>query len=269
MDGSFRDAELSGWTARADSYDRLFTPLSNQVIPPIIAALGDIRGKRVLDVCCGSGHLTAALIGAGADAEGLDFAPTIVDKAKANHPDIRFTQGDAESLPYEKETFDHIVCCYGVMHLEQPDKAISDAYRVLRSSGRYVFTQWAKDDQLLQMVSAAIATHGDQAVVLPPAPPMMRFGEPNECRRVLEAVGFRGIMVDRIDVEWRDSRAEALLDLIHGSAVRAALLIDAQAPERRTRIHEAIVNAARANSPSPGTAVVRRPTVLAGGTKIT
>lgn len=268
MSGSFRDSELSGWTSRADSYDKLFTPLSNQAIPRIIAALGNIRGKRVLDVCCGSGHLTAALISAGADAEGLDFAPTIVAKAAANHPAIRFRQGDAESLPYEMESFDHVVCCYGVMHLERPDLAIADAYRVLRRGGRYVFTQWAKDDELLRMVGAAIAAHGDATVVLPPAPPMMRFGDPDECRRALDAAGFRGITVDRIDVEWRDNRAEALLDLIHGSAVRAALLIDAQAPDRRVRIHEAIVAAARANSPSSNAVVVRRPTIVAGGTKV-
>jgi len=267
MSESFRDSELSGWTSRADSYDKLFTPLSNQVIPPIIAALGNVRGKRVLDVCCGSGHLTAALISAGAEAEGLDFAPTIVAKATTNHPDIRFRQGDAESLPYERESFDHTVCCYGVMHLERPDQAIADAYRVLRRGGRYVVTQWAKDDQLLQMVGAAIAAHGDPTVVLPPAPPMMRFSDPDECRRALGAAGFRGITVDRVDVEWRDSRAEALLDLIHGSAVRAALLIDAQDPERRAKIHEAIVAAARANNPSSSAAVVRRPTVVACGTK--
>jgi ubiquinone/menaquinone biosynthesis C-methylase UbiE len=269
MKASFRDAELSGWTSRADSYDKLFTPLSNQVIAPIIAALGNVRDKRVLDVCCGSGHLTAALISAGADAEGLDFAPTIVAKATANHPKIRFRQGDAESLPYEEDSFDHIVCCYGVMHLERPDRAITEARRVVRRGGRYVFTQWAKDDQLLQMVGAAIAAHGNPAVVLPPAPPMMRFSDPDECSRALGAAGFRDITVDRIDVEWRDRRAEALLDLIHGSAVRAALLIEAQDPERRVRIHEAIVAAARANSPCSNTVVVRRPTVVAWGTKIT
>jgi hypothetical protein len=46
------------------------------------------------------------------------------------------------------------------------------------------------------------------------------------------------------------------------------LLIDAQGPERRARIHDAIVGAARENSPSPSAVVVRRPTVIAGGTKI-
>src|SRR5690242_4994583 len=72
MTSSFRDAEHSGWSARADSYDRMFTPISNQAIPRMIALLGDLRGKRVLDICCGSGHLTAALANKGATAEGID-----------------------------------------------------------------------------------------------------------------------------------------------------------------------------------------------------
>ena len=63
MTGSFRDSELAGWTARADSYDRLFTPISDQAIPPILSRLGDVRGMRVLDVCCGSGRLTVSLRG--------------------------------------------------------------------------------------------------------------------------------------------------------------------------------------------------------------
>jgi hypothetical protein len=46
------------------------------------------------------------------------------------------------------------------------------------------------------------------------------------------------------------------------------LLIDAQGSERRARIHEAIVAAARASSPSPSATILRRPTVVAGGTKI-
>lgn len=267
MTNSFRDSELAGWTARADSYDELFTPLSNQAISPIVAALGNLRAARILDVCCGSGHLTAALANAGAHAEGLDFAPTIVAKAAANHPDLRFRQGDAESLPYQDESFDHVVCCFGVMHLERPDLAIKDAHRVLKLGGRYVFTQWAQDDELLRMVGAAIAAHGDQSVALPPAPPMMRFSDPDECRRTLRAAGFKDVTADRIAIEWKSQRAEALLDLIHGSAVRAALLIEAQAPERRIKIHEAIVATVRAANAGSDVIVVRRPTIMACGTK--
>ncbi len=266
MAGSFRDCELAGWTARADSYDKLFTPISDQAIAPIVSTLGDVRCRRILDVCCGSGRLTAALARLGADVEGLDFAPTMVAKASANHPGVNFRQGDAERLPFDRDMFDDVVCCFGVMHLERPEQAIAEAYRVLRRGGTYVFTQWAKDDDLLGIVSSAVAEHGDRAVPLPAAPPPMRFSEPEECRRVLALQGFESVAVDRIDIEWKSDRAEALLELIYGGAVRAAMLLEAQEPASRARIHDAIIAAARARSASD-TIVIRRPTVLAYGKK--
>lgn len=266
MTQSFRDSELSGWTARAESYDKLFTPISNQTIPAILAKLGDVQARHVLDICCGSGHLTAALRDAGADAEGLDFARTMVAKASEHYSDMHFRQGDAECLPYADASFDHIVCSYGLMHLSQPDLAIAEAHRVLRPSGRYVFTQWSKDDELLRIVSSAIAGLGDKAVQLPPAPPMMRFADPDECNRVLTACGFENVTTDRIDITWQDERPQALLDLIYGSAVRAAMMIEAQSEAHRAIVHDAILRAARAHKVG-NTIVIRRPTVLVCGTK--
>jgi ubiquinone/menaquinone biosynthesis C-methylase UbiE len=266
MASSFRDSELTGWTARADSYDQLFTPISDQAIAPIVSTLGDVRGTRVLDVCCGSGRLTAALARMGADVEGLDFAPTMVARASANCPGIKFRQGDAERLPYEQSIFDAVVCCFGVMHLERPEQAIAEAYRVLKRGGKYVFTQWAKDDDLLGIVAAAVAEHGDRTVKLPAAPPPMRFSEPEECRRVLAAQKFEKVAVDRIAIEWRSDRAEALLELIYGGAVRAAMLLEAQQPATRAKIHDAIIAAARARNAND-IIVIRRPTVMACGEK--
>jgi hypothetical protein len=94
----------------------------------------------------------------------------------------------------------------------------------------------------------------------------MRFGDPDECRRTLVLSGFDEVTVDRIELEWRSDRAEALLELIHGSAVRAAMLIDSQAPEHRAKIHEAIILASGGNTPG-NPILVRRPTLLACGAK--
>lgn len=266
MAGSFRDTELSGWSARADSYDRLFTPITNQAIPRILATLADIRAKRVLDVCCGSGRLTAVLANAGADAEGLDFAPPMVAKASANFPALRFRQGDADNLPYDSNSFDHVVCCYGVMHLPNPDQAIAEAHRILKPGGKYVFTQWAKDDELMTIVTSAVAEHGTLSIDLPAAPPPLRFSDPDECRRVLDTTGFDKIAVERLDIAWTSNRPEALLELINGGAVRMAMVIQAQRPESRTKIEDAITRAARART-TGNTTVVRRPTVMAVGEK--
>ena len=158
-----------------------------------MSTLGDVGGRRILDVCCGSKRLTAALAKLGADVEGLDFAPTMVARAAANYPGInsgKATPRGCHTVPMF--FFDDVVCCFGVMHLERlAEQAIAEAYRVLGRGGESALTQWAKDDDLLGIVASAIAEHGDRTVQLPAAPPPLRFSEPDACRRVLAAQGFK------------------------------------------------------------------------------
>jgi len=266
MGGSFRDAEHAGWMARGESYDALFSAITSQAIPHVLALLGDLAGKAVLDVCCGPGHFAAAAAGRGAEAQGVDFAAAMVARARRNHPTIPFREGDAERLPFEDGAFDHVVCLFGIMHLAAPEAAIAEAHRVLRPGGSYAFTQWAEDDDLLQIVGTALAAHGRSDVDLPPAPPPMRFSDPDECRRALQSGGFRDVGALRIELQWRTDRAEAVLDLIESGAVRAALLLEAQEPARRARIHKAIIEAAETRR-AGSEIILDRPAVLASGKK--
>ena len=263
---SFRDAEHSGWTTRADSYAD-FATVTGQAIPFILGTFDDLIGRMFLDVCCGPGHLAAAASGEGATVEGVDFAPTMVALARRNHPGIPFREADAECLPHINAGFDAVACAFGLMHMQHPDRAISEAFRVLRSDGVFCFTQWAADDELLGIVGAAVTAHGDPAVAMPPAPPLMRFANPEECQRALLAQGFTDLLVKRIELVWQCARPEAVLDLIHGGAVRAAMLIDAQSSEDRERVQTAIVEAVRNRRTPEGRYLVRRPALLARGGK--
>jgi hypothetical protein len=74
------------------------------------------------------------------------------------------------------------------------------------------------------------------------------------------------VRVDRVETLWTGTQPEALLDLVYGGAVRAAMVLEAQAPARRAQIHEAIVDAARARI-AHNAVVIRRPVVMASGTK--
>jgi hypothetical protein len=53
------------------------------------------------------------------------------------------------------------------------------------------------------------------------APPPMRFSDPLESRKVLEAIGFTETRVERVDTAWTAQQPARLIDLVYGGAVRA------------------------------------------------
>ncbi len=78
--------EYRTWSNIAGEYDDLFAPVSTQVIGKILENVGQVQGKRHLDIACGTGHLVAAASQRGAISEGVDFAPEMVAAARVNYP---------------------------------------------------------------------------------------------------------------------------------------------------------------------------------------
>ena len=97
----FADLERAGWRAAdlSGAYVDLFSPASDMAIPALIRALPG--SGAVLDLCCGQGNITAALLAAGYDVTGLDFSPAMLAHARARAPGAILIEGDAQSLPFE------------------------------------------------------------------------------------------------------------------------------------------------------------------------
>jgi len=71
-------------------------------LPPFVrAALGDLLGKRVLHLQCGTGESTAELAELGAVATGVDVSTEALAAARERWPEIAWVQGDLEALPAE------------------------------------------------------------------------------------------------------------------------------------------------------------------------
>ena len=243
-DKCFKELEHAGWRDKASAYDDVFANITRQAIDPILQSIGDLSGRRFLEVACGTGHLAGEASKRGAKAEGVDFADTMLEKAAVNYPNVAFLDGDAEKLSYPDASFDAVACSFGLLHFENADAAISEANRVLRKRGKYAFTAWCSPDQgcdFMKLVFDSIQAHGTLDVGLPPAPPMFRFADSDECVKAVEVAGFSKSEVSRLDLKWTADHPEDLITLIYKSIVRAPMVLEAQTPEARNRINDAII----------------------------
>ena len=101
------------------------------------AVLGlDLRGRTVLEVCCGSGLMTEDLARAGARVTGTDVSTRALararDRAQRYGFRAEFQAATAEDLPFRDRSFDVVAVHDGLHHLEEPAQAIREMARVAR-----------------------------------------------------------------------------------------------------------------------------------------
>jgi ubiquinone/menaquinone biosynthesis C-methylase UbiE len=255
MAKSFKDYEHEGWNSKASQYERVTLPITRQGFEPILTSFGDLRGKRFLDVCTGPGHLAGEAATRGAAVDAVDFSEAMVREAKARFSGISFTEGDAEALPYDDASFDVVACCFGLLHLPKPAQGAREAYRVLKSGGRYSVTLWNGPDRggdLFKVILQTVSTLADMNVELPKAPPMFELSEPGKIESLMTDAGFTDIQCNPIASVWRTRRAEDIVELLNYGTVRTSLIIQFQKPEVREQIMEELVKAFRRYEGSTG-----------------
>jgi len=107
--------------------------------------------SRVLETGAGTGIVTRRLrdlLPATTRLIATDLNPPMLDvarkKFRPNEP-VEFQHADAMALPFADASFDVVVCQFSVMFFPEKEKSYREAYRVLASGGRHVFSVWDGD----------------------------------------------------------------------------------------------------------------------------
>lgn len=131
----------------APYYDQIlqfgFLGSGNYYRKRVLKAAGLKPGMKVLDVACGTGAVTQAIleiIGTDGYVCGLDPSEGMLNQAR-KHIASEFIQGKAEDLPFEKNRFDFLTMGYALRHVEDLELTFREFRRVMRPGGRLLLLE--------------------------------------------------------------------------------------------------------------------------------
>jgi ubiquinone/menaquinone biosynthesis C-methylase UbiE len=211
-----------------ENYDRYLGPvLFDPYAADLVARLHLPEDAAVLELACGTGVVTRRLrdrLGPMAKLVATDLNDAMLSYAarKFKSEDaIEWKQADATDLPFADQSFDAVVCQFGLMFVPDKEKALSETYRVLKPGGTFLFNVWdaIEYNELPRIAHTIIADFFDAN------PPdfyevPFSFHDVEAINSLLSAAGFSEMKfyLLRLSAVSR-SAEEAARGLVHGNPI--------------------------------------------------
>src|SRR6266705_776541 len=184
------------WQKHLGTIQTMFQPVTEALIKE--ADL--MEGETVLDVAGGSGEpsLTIAeTVGPTGSVTCTDAVTEMVTAAQSEAQrrgltNVTFRQCAADSLPFENNSFDAVVCRLGIMFFPDPLAGLREMLRVTKREGVLSLAVWGKSDlnPFSYLITDVVARHFEAAAPANPnAPGAFRFAEPGSLAGILAEAG--------------------------------------------------------------------------------
>lgn len=171
----------------------------------LVRHLGDVRGRVLVDSCCGTGDLSLALEHAGARVVGVDFTTQMLTQAlrKGHGRRARFVAGDALSLPLRDASADAATIAFGIRNVADRERGLGELMRVVRPGGSVLVLEFSLPrgklmgalyrfyfTRLLPRLGGWISGDPGAYRYLPAT--VLAWPSPEELRREMETLGLEG-----------------------------------------------------------------------------
>lgn len=213
-----------------ERYDRLLGPLLFQPYADEVAArVSRWMPQHILETAAGTGIVTdvvqRAIPSARIVATDLNQAMLDVATRHIKSDRVCFQVADAQHLPFADESFDLVLCQFGVMFFPDKPKANAEARRVLKPGGHYLLVIWDNLDRNPVSHTLAVAV----AAEFPADPPRFLerapfgYADREQVERDMRAGGFTSISIDTVELSSHVSASEAARGMCLGSPLTAEI----------------------------------------------
>lgn len=206
MNDSQAEAVLREWRDSAFYWQKHLDMIRVMLAPLTQALIEDAEineGDSVLDVAGGSGEPSLTIAETVGPTGSVTYTDAVAEMVVAAESEaqrrglknIVFQHCAADSLPFESESFDAVVCRLGAMFFPDPLAALREMLRVTKHEGLVSLVVWAKSE--LNPFSYAITNVVERHFEVPPAnanaPGAFRFSEPGALADILKEAGAKGV----------------------------------------------------------------------------
>lgn len=210
-----------------ENYNRHLGPLLFEPYArDIVSRLPVKAGMRVLELACGTGIVTRALLGAlpgDATLVATDFSEPMLAVAQQQvspDPRLAWQKVDAVNPPFDDASFDVIVCQFGLMFFPDRPKAAGEMRRMLQTGGVALVNTWDSmtANAFVGTTQSALTTsyreHPPQFLHTP-------YGlfDTAVLQQLFDGAGFASVSVERVAAEGKATSRDVAVGFIRGSGV--------------------------------------------------
>lgn len=241
---------LSFDNSAAVKYERYMVPLIFQPYAEIMAErVAKLNPSHVLEIAAGTGVVTRALAAAlpeSCEIVATDLAEGMLDVAREYVPEgspILWQQADGQDLPFEDESFDVVVCQFGIMFFPDKIQGFREAHRVLKPGGTVIFNSWAS---LAENPTFDLAFNTAMELMNGKLPNLMEvpFGytDEDQIRSDMGVAGIESIEIEAVSTQSNVTSAQgAALGYIQGGPMTGVMKeLGGDIPEITAKVAAAI-----------------------------